>query len=495
MYMEAKSVAGNEDKSALPGFRDADDFHAIQATEFIIRFYRLLRGTTLYDRNNAVIQRLTEECQQVINSLIQAEGHIVLKIVRDNFFFNNLRVPVKADKYPIFKNLAHELVKRWIGEVEFFEAVKFEDLKDFVFLLGQLEEKAEGNYLFLRKQLESRTIQSIGVDKLEFFKEEDLYVDPERQKRHSKEVYFKAIRLAKELVEGVKQQKVLNIRKAKHLMQNAVNCIMQDESVLLGLANIKNYDEYTFNHSVNVSIYAIALGQRIGIPKKQLSHLGMAALFHDLGKTRIPKEILNKKEGLEPQEWMLLRSHPVIGAEMVVRMKEWGELTTRMVNAAFEHHLKYDLTGYPKLSRKRNITLFGRIITLVDFYDALVRPRVYRRYPYISEKILGIMLERSGKDFDPALVKVLINMIGIYPLGTLVLLNTNEMGVVVQSQEEPELIDRPKVCLLQFRDGQYCKGELVDLREMEGNTQAYIRSIVKTLDPNEYNINVAEFLI
>jgi HD-GYP domain-containing protein (c-di-GMP phosphodiesterase class II) len=204
---------------------------------------------------------------------------------------------------------------------------------------------------------------------------------------------------------------------------------------------------------------------------------------------------LNKTEGLEPQEWMLLRSHPVLGAEMIIRMKEWGELTTRMVCATFEHHLKYDLTGYPKLARKRQITLFGRIITLVDFYDALVRPRVYRRYPYISEKILGIMLERSGKDFDPALVKVLINMIGIYPLGTLVLLNTNEMAIVVQSQEETEFIDRPKVCLLQFADGQYRKGAIVDLREIDDESQTYKRSIVRTLDPNEYNLNVAEFLL
>lgn len=495
MTVDGKKTGSQEDRSALPTFREADDYHGVQATEFIIRFYRLLRGSTLYDRNNANIHRLAEECQQTINSLIHSEGQIVLKVVRDNFFFNNLRVAVKADKYPIFKNLGNELVKRWIGELEFSGEIKKEDLKEFSFLLAQLEEKTEGNYLFLRQALETRGILSIGVDKLEFFKEEDLYIDPEKQKRHSKELYFKAIKLVKELVEGVRQQKVLNIRKAKHLMQNAVNCIVQDESALLGLANIKNYDEYTFNHSVNVSIYAIALGQRIGIPKKQLSHLGMAALFHDLGKTRIPKEILNKAERLEPQEWMLLRSHPVMGAEMVIRMKEWGELTTRMVNATFEHHLKYDLTGYPKLARKRNITLFGRIITLVDFYDALIRPRVYRRYPYISEKILGIMLERSGKDFDPALVKVLINMIGIYPLGTLVLLSTNEMAIVVQSQEEPELIDRPKVCLLQFGDGQYRKGESVDLREIDEGTQTFRRAIVKTLDPNEYNLNVAEFLI
>jgi putative nucleotidyltransferase with HDIG domain len=464
-------------------------------TEFIVRFSRLLKATVLYDRKNVIIDRLAQECLQVINSIVQSEGNLFIKIVRDNFFFNNVRIQVKTDKYAMFKAFWQEMRKRWIGEVEFSTEVKSEHLKDLVYLLSGLEENNESNYLYVKKQLEYRDIDSIQVGKLEFFKDEDIYIDSEDQKKYSKDVYFKSIGLVKEVVDSIHQQKALNIRKAKRLMQIAVNAIMQDDSTLLGLANIKNYDEYTFNHSVNVAIYAIALGQRIGIPKKHLSHLGMAGLFHDMGKTRIPKEILNKTGKLSPEEWSMMRSHPLVGTELIMRMKEWGELSTRMIEGAFEHHLRYDLTGYPKLARKRRISLFGRIITIADFYDALVRPRVYNRFPYVSEKILGIMLERSGKDFDPAVVKVFINMIGIFPLGTLVLLNTNEMGLVTQIQEDPELIDRPKVCLLYYSDGEYRKGKVVDLKEMDEATRDFKRTIVKTLDPNEYNINVAEFLI
>jgi putative nucleotidyltransferase with HDIG domain len=464
-------------------------------TEFITKFYRLLKGTTLYDRKNVIIDRFTQECLQVVNGIIRSEGNLLLKIVRDNFFFNNTRIIVRADKYPIFKAFWQEMRKRWIGEVEFSEEVNGEHLKDLAYLLSGLEENNESNYLYVKKQLEYRNIESIEVGKLEFFKDEDIYIDSEDQKKYSKEVYFRSIGLVKEVVESIHQQKALNIRKAKRLMQNAVNAIMQDDSTLLGLANIKNYDEYTFNHSVNVAIYAIALGQRIGIPKKQLSHLGMAGLFHDMGKTKIPKEILNKTGKLSPEEWSVMRSHPVVGTELIMRMKEWGELSTRMMEGAFEHHLRYDLTGYPRLARKKKITLFGRIVTIADFYDALVRPRVYNRFPYVSEKILGIMLERSGKDFDPAIVKVFINMIGVFPLGTLALLNTNEMGIVTQIQEDTELIDRPKVCLIYYSDGEYQKGKVVDLREVDEVSGDFKRSIVKTLDPNEYNINVAEFLI
>ena len=333
------------------------------------------------------------------------------------------------------------------------------------------------------------------MGKLEVFKDEEVYTDSKEKKQYSKEVYFKSIGLVKEVVESVRYQKLLNVRKAKRMMQNAVNALIQDESTLLGLANIKNYDESTFNHSVNVAIYAIAIGQRVGIPKKHLSHLGMAALFHDIGKTRIPIEVLHKAGKLLSEELAIVRAHPILGVETLMAMKEWGELSSRMIYAAFDHHLKFDLTGYPKTTRKRMLSLFGKIIAIADFYDALVRPRGGNRFPYVSEKILGIMLERSGKDFDPTLVKVFINMIGVFPLGTLVLLNTNEIGIVIQNQEDSELLDRPKVILLYYKDGEYQKGEVVDLREVYEPTGEFKRSILRTLDPNQYQINVTEFII
>jgi putative nucleotidyltransferase with HDIG domain len=475
--------------------QDREELPIIEGTELITKFYRLLKGAGLYDRNNSIIDRLASECLAAANSVIQADGHLYLKIVRDNIYLNQTKIPVKTDRYSIFKGFLHEMRQRCIGEMEVSEELDDEKLRDFVFLLSKLEEHNDSNYLYVEKQLEYRGIRTISVGKLEFFKDEEIYVDSNDRKRYSKEVYFKSISLVKEVVESVKSQKMLNVRKAKRLMQNAVNAIVEDESALLGLANIKNYDEYTFNHCVNVAIYAIALGQRIGIPKKHLGHLGMAAMFHDIGKVRIPKEVLNKTGKLTPEEWTIMRLHPLAGAEIVMRIKEWGELATRMIHATFEHHLKYDLTGYPRLARKRRISLFSRIITLADFYDALVRPRVYNRFPFVSEKILGIMLERSGKDFDPALVKVFINMIGVFPLGTLVLLNTNEMGVVVQTQEDIELIERPKVNLIYYSEGEYRRGEVVDLREMEEKNGSFKRTIVRTLDPNEYNLNVAEFII
>jgi len=464
-------------------------------TEFITKFYRLLKGATLYDRKSVVIDRFTQECLQVVNGIIQWEGKFSLRIVRDYFFFNGTRVVADADKYPILKAFWKEMRKRRIGRMEFSEGASGEHLRDLAYLLSGLEENHDDNYLAVKKQLEHQNIKSIKVGEWECLKDEEIDLDSEGQKKYSREVYFRSIALVREVVESIRQQKPLPVRKAKRLIQNAANALMQDESILLGLANIKNYDEYAFNHSVNVAIYAMALGQRVGVPKKHLSHLGMAGLFHDIGKTKIPEEILNKTEGLSPEERSILRAHPVIGAELIMRMTEWGELSTRMAEGAFEHHLRYDLTGYPRLAQKKKVTFFGKIVSVADFYDALARPRGSPRFPYISEKILKMILDRSRKDFDPGIVKVFINMIGVFPLGTLALLNTHEMGIVTQIQEDTELPDRPKVCLIHYSDGEYRKGEMVDLGERDGMSGDFKKSIVKTLDPNEYNINVAEFFL
>lgn len=481
----------------MPGEADQEWKIEKLVAGFIVGIYRVFKSATIYERNNELIQRLTQECCQAINSFIESESRLIFKILGEDFFFNQTRLQIPASIYPLIKSFAQEMKKRWIGKLEFSAEVGEETLREFIYLFVALKENDEGNFLLLQKQLEQRGILNISAGILEFPKEDSPKVDSEKQKRYAKEIYFKTINLVKELNEGVRSKKKerANIRKAKHFIQNAVNSIVQDESSLLGLATIKNYDEATYNHSVNVAIYAIALGQRVGVPKKQLAYLGLAGIFHDMGKTRIPIEILNKPGKLTPEEWAVVRSHPLFGAEAVIWMKEWGESSSWMVVTAFEHHLKFDLSGYPKLVWKRNVNLFSKIITVADFYDALARPRVYRQYPFLSEKILGMMLEQSGKDFDPALVKIFVNMMGVYPLGSLVLLNTGEMGIVVQIPEDQELIDRPKVCLLHFSEGQYKKGMALDLRETEENTGVFKRSIVQTLDPNEYGIHIGEFMI
>ena len=169
--MSAKGPGGQEHLPEMMG------------TEFIFRFYRLMKAASLYDRNNATIEKLTREALQAINPFVQSQSQLYLKIVRDNFFFNSIRIPVKADRYSIFKVFSQEMSKRMIGELEFDQEVGAAHLKDFVFLLTGLEEGNESNYLYVNRQLESRGIQGISVGKLEYVRDEDLLIDSEKQKQ------------------------------------------------------------------------------------------------------------------------------------------------------------------------------------------------------------------------------------------------------------------------------------------------------------------------
>jgi len=318
--------------------------------------------------------------------------------------------------------------------------------------------------------------------------------DAEQLKQLSKDVYFKMLELMKYALETSQNKSSVPTRKMKRQIMNTVSILTQDESFLLGLANLKGYDEYTFYHSVNVAIYSIAIGLRLGLSKRELTYLGVAGLFHDIGKMFIDKDIVNKKGKLSPEEWNIMRTHPLKGAEMLMVAKGWDEFVIRMITVVFEHHMKYNLSGYPSIELKRPQILFSRIIAIADIYDALGRPRVYRSYPYVSEKIISFFVEQSGKDFDPILVKALFTLIGVYPHGSLVELDTGEMGVVVRVQEDSEMLDRPIVCILQRIQDEYHKGEVVDLTKVD-NDGTFIRTIQRTIDPNDYGINVVEYFV
>jgi HD-GYP domain-containing protein (c-di-GMP phosphodiesterase class II) len=298
----------------------------------------------------------------------------------------------------------------------------------------------------------------------------------------------------KDVITNIKAKQYADVRKLKRLAQKAVHLVMEDESILLGMTTIKNYDEYTFNHSVNVSIYSLAIGRRLGFSRRILTELGITALLHDIGKSKIPKEILNKPSHLNEQEWNLMKKHPLMGVEIILNLKQLGEINPRMVIGIFDHHLKNDNSGYPKLFRKKGVSLFGRIIQIADSYDAMTTPRIYKKIPYTPEQALAILLKERGAHYDPILLKVFIGLVGIYPIGSLVLLDTKELGVVFKPNPDPQLIDRPKVILVEKSGGGEIKKKIVDLSEKgpEGN---YKRSIVKALDPHKYHIDITKYFL
>ena len=228
-----------------------------------------------------------------------------------------------------------------------------------------------------------------------------------------------------------------NIKKIKRVVQGIVDQLLNEETSLIGLTTIRDYDEYTFTHSVNVCIFSVALGKRLGFNKLQLYDLGMAALFHDIGKSRVPSEVINKTEQLTDDEWRLIAAHPWMGALALFQLRGQQELPYRAMVVAHEHHMKIDMTGYPRPIRPRTMSMFSKIVAVADGFDAATSRRSYQTTPLNPAQVMMEMRDNPRRGMDPVIVKAFINLTGIYPVGTLVVLDTFELGIVHAVESDP----------------------------------------------------------
>jgi len=280
------------------------------------------------------------------------------------------------------------------------------------------------------------------------------------------------------------------------MVHKMIDMVIDDNDVLLGLSTIRDYDDYTFTHSMNVAILSMCLGQRIGLSRKSLETLTLSAMFHDLGKIDVPKNILNKPGKLTDQEFREMKNHSLYSVRRIILLKTSEAKKAEMLLPPFEHHLKFDLSGYPQTPRQKPISLFGRIICIADVFDAITAPRVYRPFAISPDRALSIMQEGSGRDFDPVLLKVFINMIGVYPIGTLLRFDNGETGLVAKYAGEADKEQDLWVQLLQTSaDGKFSKGELINLGPYDSGAKKFNRPIAESLHPATHNIQPADFLL
>ena len=306
--------------------------------------------------------------------------------------------------------------------------------------------------------------------------------------------YCSALASLKEVSDKIHQRQRVGIRRSVRLIQNMVDLMMDKEALFLAMSTIRVFDDYTFTHSVNVAILSMCLGKRLGLSKVLLNRLGLCGLFHDVGKVEIPREVLNKAGKLSEQELAVMRSHPLKSVQQILKLRASPEMKAHLILPPFEHHLRYDLSGYPRINWENPISFFGRIVTIADVFDAITSPRVYRPTALSPDKALGYMLEGAGTDFDPLLLKVFINMMGVYPVGTLLELDTGELGLVMETPGDAEDY-RPIVTLLEKDEhGQYVKGEKFNLNTRSGKTGEFLKNITSTHHPSTYGIQPAAFI-
>ncbi len=260
--------------------------------------------------------------------------------------------------------------------------------------------------------------------------------------------------------------------------------------VTLILASLRAHDSYTYDHSVNVGLLSIALARAIGWKGSDLSEFGVAALIHDVGKLYTPLEVLNKPGRFTPQEWVLMKRHPVDGAEILKEAGVGSELAQKI---ALEHHTNPDGSGYPPLPYSVDELQTGsKIVKIADCYDAFTTVRPYRSQARPFE-VLKMLQKQRGTQFDPELVDVFVEMMGVYPIGSVVKLRSGSIDLVVQTNLT--LRDRPVVRLLQDEQGRKPKGTvLIDLSEKDPVTGEYLDEIVECIDPVIRNIPIGRYV-
>ncbi len=311
----------------------------------------------------------------------------------------------------------------------------------------------------------------------------------------ARKVYSYAMASMRDVARKISINQRTGIRKAVRVVQTMVeDVILQDKPLLLAMSTIKVYDDYTFCHSVNVSILSMYLGKELGLSRESLEMLGVCGLFHDLGKVLVPQRILKKPGKLDPEEYAEIKQHSLNSVRLIVKLRASSKRKARILLAPFEHHLRYSRKGYPEVGWRRPISLFGRVLAVADVYDALTSPRVYREEAIPADRALGIMLEESGDYFDPIILKVFINMLGVYPIGTVLELDDGQMGVVC-STPSAAAVDRPRLVMM-VPDGRggLQKGGILDLTGCDPATGSFVRSVKKSYNPVTLGIQPAQFL-
>ncbi len=462
--------------------------------DIFIRFSAALRTAQIYEPNNQTFIGHTQSLFSLLENILSQEGSALFQFQENTLFFNNNRIKFDLISYNNFKFLAQEFMEKDIGTVGFEPGLSDRELSEFIVLLANPPEEKEDSFEDVSTPLKSKGIYHIFIERIHPY-DAAARLKAEKVKTAAKKVFFKSMNHLKESFERNEENQKLQLRKTRRLIQAIVNLISRDESFMIGMTNIKNYDEYTVNHSTNVAVLSLCFGRRLGLEKEELTELGLSAFFHDVGKLDIPKEILDKKDKLSEEERKIMEKHTFQGVEKLLSLKESSYLPVKTLYVALEHHLWSNLSGYPKYWKRNKINLFSKIVKICDFFDSVTTERPYRDYVLTRDQALSLMLEKSGTEFDPVLLKVFASMVGVYPIGSLVALNTEELGIVVEANPEIALMLRPKVKLITDKNGKKIDGEIIDLTEMDPTKGEYIRSIVKSLDPRQYNVQAADYFL
>jgi putative nucleotidyltransferase with HDIG domain len=402
------------------------------AEDLVRRLAAAFRGTQLYAANHPLVIRNIGALADTIALVLATTPSIAIGIVGDELVVGDSPVPRAAEN---LGELMRRLHQAGIERIVIDRGVQLEELTQLVQSVARREGRPSPAPL--------TRLPHIRVGRLQVEQRVEAFGDVATFRR----LYDDAVSVAGRLWDSAKTEGAPDADAARGMVDSLAQAVAQNRTALMALTALKNYDNYTFTHMVNVSILTMGQARGLGVEGPLLREFGLAALMHDIGKVKTPSEILNKPEKLTEAEFDILKRHTVEGAEM---LRSTPEIPTLAPVVAFEHHLRADGTGYPLSVIRPQLNVGTVLCGIADVYDAMRSQRIYQE-AFPTDRILAVLQRNDGAQFDQNLVRRFAQLVGIYPAGNLVRLDSGEIGVVIKTYAPDPY--RPQVRIVMGRDG------------------------------------------
>jgi putative nucleotidyltransferase with HDIG domain len=439
--------------------------------ELVRRLAAAIRAAELYASGHPLGQRSIQALALACHQCLLSAPQVVIGFVGDEIVVDDARITTVS---AALVGLIRGLQERDVEKITFIRGVSPEDIAH---LLQGIRDRQ--SVRSLPDWLQLRGVRRIVVARLTIQDSDDNKTGIEVAKK----VYGAALETAETLWDQAKAGDQPDPGSARKIIDSLAQVVTQDRTSLMALTSLKRRDSYTFTHMVNVSVLAMAQARSLNLEGPILREFGLAALMHDIGKVNTPPEVLNKPDKLTKDEFDVMKRHVVDGAHILRRTPDMPALAPVV---AFEHHLKQDLSGYPENVGHRDLNLCTMIVSIADVFDALRSTRPYRE-GLASDRVKAIMGKQDDPSFNPKLLKRFVNLMGLFPVGNLVRLNTEEVGIV--TAEHPSDPFRPQVKILFDSRGDRLDEPFLANTWERTDRGDYARAIVEGVDPAELSVD------
>jgi putative nucleotidyltransferase with HDIG domain len=450
-----------------------DDTRLDIADQFLRRFAAAVRSAQLYSARHPIIARNIGALSASVDALHVSQPTITLGIVGAEVVVGD----VPAGKAESVGDVVRRLRGAGIERIVIDRGVGAEELASLVHALSTVEARSAVD---AGPPPDFPTLPHIRVGRIQVADRVEGNLEDMATIRR---LYADAVSVAGRVWDSATTEQQPDADAARAMIDGLAHAVAKNRTALVALTALKEYDNYTFTHMVNVSILTMGQARGLGIEGSLLREFGLAALMHDIGKVKTPADILNKPDKLSDSEFTIMKRHTVDGAEI---LRKTPEIPALAPVVAFEHHLRLDGSGYPSGVGRASLNLCTMLCSIADVYDAMRSQRNYQQ-SFPTERILQVLKRNDGTQFDQHLVRRFVQLIGIYPPGNLVRLNTGAVAVVIKTYAPDPY--RPQVRVLFDREGQRLDLPYeINLWNSAGNDDLP-SSVIAPLDPREFGID------